>query len=75
MKASKAVTGVWFPDLAEVLTRVRLKELDRRTYRLAIVEYLIFCKRSRQRATVASARSFMAEVEARRRLSRSQLAA
>jgi len=75
MKASKAVTGVWFPDWAEVLSRVRLKELDRRTYRLAIVEYLSFCKRSRQRATVASARSFMAEVEARRRLGRSQLAA
>jgi len=75
MKASTAATGVWFPDWAEVLTRVRLKELDRRTYRLAIVEYLSFCKRSRQRATVASARSFMAEVEARRRLSRSQLAA
>jgi hypothetical protein len=32
------------------------------------VEYLSFCKRARQRATVASARLFMAEVEQRRRL-------
>ena len=47
-----------------------IKDLERRAYRLAIVEYLTFCKRARQRATVASARLFMAEVEARRRLSR-----
>jgi integron integrase len=65
--------GVWFPNWAVVLTKVRLKDLDRQAYRLAIVGYLSFCKRSRQRATVASARLFMAEVEARRRLSRSQL--
>ena len=66
--------GVWFPNWAAVLSKVRLKDLDRRAYRLAIVGYLSFCKRARQRATVASARLFMAEVEARRRLSRSQLA-
>jgi site-specific recombinase XerC len=65
--------GVWFPNWAVVLAKVRLKDLDRQAYRLAIVGYLTFCKRSRQRATVASARLFMAEVEARRRLSRSQL--
>ena len=66
--------GVWFPNWAVVLARVRLKDLDRQAYRLAIVGYLSFCKRSRQRATVASARLFMAEVEARRRLSQSHLA-
>ena len=65
--------GVWFPNWAVVLAKVRLKDLDRQAYRLAIVGYLTFCKRSRQRATVASARLFMTEVEARRRLSRSQL--
>jgi integron integrase len=65
--------GVWFPNWAVVLARVRLEDLDRRAYRLAIVGYLTFCKRSRQRATVTSARLFMAEAEARRRLSRSQL--
>jgi integron integrase len=39
------------------------------------LEYLSFCKRARQRATVASARLFMAEVEQRRRLSKSHMAA
>jgi integron integrase len=68
-----AADGVWFPNWAVVLAKVRLKDLDRRAYRLAIVGYLTFCKRARQRATVASARLFMAEVEAQRRLSRAQL--
>jgi integron integrase len=66
--------GVWFPNWAAVLAKVRLEELERQAYRLAIVGYLTFCKRARQRATVASARLFMAEVEARRQLSRTQLA-
>lgn len=66
--------GVWFPNWAPVLAKVRLKDLARQAYRLAIVGYLTFCKRARQRATVASARRFMAEVEAQRRLSRWQLA-
>jgi len=66
--------GVWFPNWAVVLAKVKLKALDRGAYRLAIIGYLSFCKRSRQRATVASARLFMAEVEAQRRLSRAQLA-
>jgi hypothetical protein len=65
--------GVWFPNWAVVLAKVRLKDLDRRAYRLAIVGYLTFCKRARQRATVTSARLFMAEMESQRRLSRSQL--
>jgi hypothetical protein len=47
---------------------------EQRTYRRAIVEYLGFCKQSRQRATVASAREFMEQVENRRRLSVSQMA-
>jgi integron integrase len=75
MTDSSAVSGVWFPQWADVLARVRLKDLERRTYRRAIVEYLSFCKRSRQRATVASARMFIAQVEERRRLGKSQLAA
>lgn len=66
--------GAWFPNWAGVLARVRLKDLERQAYRLAIVGYLSFCKRTRQRATLDSARLFMAEVEGRRRLSRSQLA-
>ncbi len=73
MKPHLSSDGVWFPNWAVVLAKVRLKDLDRRAYRLAIVGYLTYCKRARQRATVASARLFMAEVAARRRLSRSQL--
>ncbi len=73
MKPHLSANGVWFPNWAVVLAKVRLKELDRQAYRLAIVGYLSFCKRSRQRATVTSARLFMAEVAARRRLSQSQL--
>lgn len=74
MDSSNTSHGVWFPHWADVLTKVRLKDLERRAYRLAIVGYLTFCKRARHRATVASARLFMAEVEAQRRLSQSQLA-
>jgi hypothetical protein len=74
MDTSSSSSGVWFPQWAEVLSRARLKDLERRTYRLAIVQYLVFCKRSRQRATVASAREFMEQVEGRRRLGVRQLA-
>lgn len=74
MDSSNSSLGVWFPHWADVLAKVRLKDLERRAYRLAIVAYLTFCKRARQRATVASARLFMVEVEAQRRLSQSQLA-
>ena len=74
MNPHLSADGVWFPNWADLLAKVRLKELERGAYRLAIVGYLMFCKRSRQRATVASARLFMAEVEAQRRLSRTQLA-
>jgi integron integrase len=74
MNPHSAADGVWFPNWAAVLAKARLKDLERRAYRLAIVGYLTFCKRSRQRATLGSARLFMAEVEGRRRLSRSQLA-
>ena len=74
MGLSSSFQGVWFPQWAEVLARVRLKDLERRTYRSAIMDYLGFCKRSRQQATVESARKFMEQVEARRRLGVSQLA-
>jgi integron integrase len=66
--------GVWFSNWAAVLARVRLKELERRAYYRAIVEYLRFCKQSRQRATVASARMFMEQVQQRQRLGVSQMA-
>lgn len=74
MSHASSGQGVWFPNWAEVLNRLRLKDLERRAYRAAIVEYLSFCKQSRQRATVESARKFMEQVEGRRRLGVSQLA-
>ena len=75
MAISSHAQGVWFPQWAEVLAQFPLKELERRAYYRAIVEYLRFCKQSRQRATVASARLFMERTEGRRRLGVSQLAA
>jgi integron integrase len=67
--------GVWFPHWPEALAKARLKELERSAFRLAIREYLAFCKRERQRASVASARIFMEQVPRSRHLSASQLAA
>jgi integron integrase len=66
--------AVWFPQWAEVLGQVRLPALVRQQYRMAILEYLRFCKQRRQRATVDSARQFMGELGQQRRLSVSQQA-
>ena len=74
MDTEKGSRGIWFPQWAEVLARVRLPALQRQTYRQAVVAYLRYCKDSRQRATVASARAFMVQVEGQRRLGSSQLA-
>ena len=60
--------SVWFPDWADVLTRTNLPVATRQEYRSAIFAYLHFCKTRRKRATVASAREFMREREAGRRL-------
>jgi hypothetical protein len=65
--------SIWFPEWANVLASLRLKDLERTAYRQAIGSYLRFCKQSRQRTTVASARQFMQQIEAQRRSSRSQL--
>ena len=74
MKPHLPSDGVWFPQWAEALNRVQLKELERRAYYRAIVEYLRFCKQSRQRATVESARMFMEQVGQRQRLGVLQMA-
>jgi integron integrase len=65
---------IWFPDWPAALNRLRLKDLERAAYRRALTTYLRFCKESQQRATVTSARQFMAQVEGQRRLGVSQLA-
>jgi len=75
MALSTPAQGVWFPQWAEVLAKARLLDSERRTYRRAIGQYLGFCKQSRQRATVASAREFMEQVDNGRRLGVLQLAA
>ena len=66
--------AVWFPLWAEALRHVRLPVLVRQQYRMAIVQYLRFCKQRRQMATVDSARQFMGEMGQQRRLSVSHLA-
>lgn len=74
MRGSTTVKAIWFPDWEEVLARQPMPELQRPTYRRAILEYLGFCKQTRQRATVASARQFMHRVETERRLILKELA-
>ena len=66
--------SVWFPDWAEALARANLPDSIRSQYRAAILQYLRFCKRTRQGATVASARQFMQDQERRRLLSGPDLA-
>jgi hypothetical protein len=53
---------------------MRLPAGIRLQYRTALIQYLRFCKQSHQRATVESARHFMQETEAQRRLGVTQLA-
>jgi hypothetical protein len=74
MKSSSSTQGVWFSSWEEALAQARLRDLERRAYRVAILEFLRFCKRSRQRATVKSARRFMEKIENQRRLTVTQLA-
>ena len=74
MAPSSPFQGVWFPQWVEVLTKAGLPDSERRTFRRAIGEYLGFCKLSRQRATITSARAFMAQVENGRRLPVTQMA-
>ena len=74
MDSSTESNSVWFPQWAEVLNRWRLPELRLRAYRQAVLAYLRFCKQSRQRATVDSARQFIVQVEGQRQLGSSQLA-
>ncbi len=72
--ASSPARAVWFPRWAEVLAQEDLAIETRERYRVALLQYLRFCKESRQRATVASARAFMQQIEGQRRLGVSQLA-
>ena len=64
----------WFPEWPDALQQLRLPPLRRQQYRLALIRYLRFCKHTRQRATVESARGFMETVHAQRMLSLSMLA-
>lgn len=66
--------AVWFPQWAELLGRADLPAGTRGQYRAAILQYLRFCKASRQPVTVVSARQFMQAPEAGR-LAAAQLAA
>jgi integron integrase len=71
-EASK--TAVWFPTWPDELHKLRLPPIRQQQYRLGLIRYLRFCKETRQRATVESARAFMETVHAQRMLSLSMLA-
>jgi integron integrase len=66
--------AIWFPHWEEALERVRLPHLVHRQQRHAIILYLRFCKQTRQRATVDSARQFIAQVPTQQHVAVSQLA-
>ncbi len=66
--------AVWFPHWREALRDLRLPPLRKLQYRLALIRYLHYCKKSRQQATVSSAREFMNSVQRQRLLSVSMLA-
>jgi len=72
--APSPARAVWFPRWAEVLQREDLAPESRELYRVALLQYLRFCKESRQRATLDSARQFMQQQEAKRRLDAAGLA-
>jgi len=73
MNPNASSHGFWFPFWSEALVPSRWRDFERRADRLAIFESLRFGKRSRQRATLTSARIFMPQVAARRRLSFAQM--
>jgi hypothetical protein len=73
MNPSSSPHGIWFPKWSEALAQARLRDFERQAYRLAIFEHLRFCKHSRQRTSIDSARVFMQQVEDRRQLRVSQL--
>jgi hypothetical protein len=70
-----AESAVWFPQWAKVLGQLPGPAGRRQNYHQAIVRYLRYCKDTRQRATVASARGFMAELQAQRWLGEAQVPA
>jgi integron integrase len=74
MEKAKVDQPVWFPRWAEILPQLRLPALHQQQYRLAIIQYLRFCKLTGQKATISSARAFMEDVTANRRLAASQFA-
>ena len=63
MTQEKHHPAIWFPGWADALQRERLPALVRQQYRMALIAYLRFCKQSRQRVTVGSARAFMEQIE------------
>jgi integron integrase len=73
MEKDNRAVPIWFPQWAERLPQLGLPAIQQQQFRFAIIQYLRFCKQTGQKATVTSARQFMQEVEAQRRLGSSQL--
>ena len=72
MKQEAAPAAIWFPGWSTALDQVRLPPIRRQQYRSGIIQYLRYCKETRQRATVPSARVFMQAMDAKRFLGVSQ---
>ena len=73
--SSKPDQPVWFPQWAEVLAQADMPPATRAQYQTALFSFLRFCKQTRQRATVDSARSFIRDLQASGRLGVLELAA
>src|SRR5688572_16958966 len=48
MSDAASQKSIWFPEWIAALAALRLKELERASYRRALTAYLRFCKESRQ---------------------------
>lgn len=66
---TRAPRAVWFPDWFQGLQQTDLPESTRSQYRTVVLEFLRFCKQTRQAATIPSARQFIRDRQAQRVLS------
>jgi integron integrase len=64
---------VWFPQWSEALAHAQMPLPVRSQYRTALRNYFRFCKQTRQRATVPSARQFIQQLQVPRQLPAAQL--
>lgn len=66
---TRAPRTVWFPDWFHVLQQTDLPQSTRSQYRTVVLEFLRFCKQTRQAATIPAARQFIRDRQVQRVLS------